>query len=205
VEDGVFHKSTKGTPQGGVISPLLANIVLDVLDRKLTQYGYVFVRYADDFLVLTKSAPELEKARDLVQSVIQNELGLELSEEKTSFTSFQKGFDYLGFRFSVRYITIRPKSVEKLKDSIRELTIRSHNFSDDLVKSINAVTHGYVNYFATDFANVKCQFQYLDRFVRRRLRSMKTKRITVYNNWKIPNKFFEKHGLFALSSTISYN
>ena len=213
VEDGVFHKSTKGKPQGGVISPLLANIVLDVLDRKLTDYGYTFVRYADrrfrfighDFLVLTKSAPELEKARELVQAVIHDELGLELSEEKTSLTSFQKGFDYLGFHFSVRYINIKPKSVEKFKDSIRELTIRSHNFSDDLVKRINAVNQGYVNYFATNFANVKCQFLYLDRFVRRRLRSMKTKRITVYNNWKIPNRFFEKHGLLALSSAILYN
>ena len=205
IENGQFYKTMKGTPQGGVVSPLLANIVLDVLDRKLSLYGYTFVRYADDFLVLTKSASELEKARDLVQSVIHDELGLELSEEKTSLTSFQNGFDYLGFRFSVRYITIKPKSVEKLKDSIRELTIRSHNFSDDLVSRINAVTHGYVNYFATDFAQVKYQFQCLDRFIRRRLRSMKTKRITVYNNRKIPNRFFEKHGLFALSSAISYN
>lgn len=205
VEDGVFHKTTKGTPQGGVISPLLANIVLDVLDKKLTLFGYTFVRYADDFLVLTKSALELEKARDLVNSVIRGELGLELSEEKTSFTSFQNKFDYLGFRFSARHIIIRPSSVEKLKDSIRELTIRSHNFSDDLVKRINRVTYGYVNYFATDFSHVKYQFMSMDRFIRRRLRSMKTKRITVYNNRKIPNRFFEKHGLFALSSAISYN
>jgi group II intron reverse transcriptase/maturase len=203
--NGTFFKSIKGTPQGGVISPLLANIVLDVLDRKLSQHGYAFVRYADDFLVLTKSAPELEKARDLVERVIQDELGLQLSKEKTKLTSFRQGFDFLGFHFSSRYVSIRPKSVEKFKDSIRTLTIRSHNFSDDLVKRINRVIVGFANYFATDFASVKNLFLYLDKFVRRRLRSMKTKRISVFLNWKIPNRFFDKHGLVALGSAVSYN
>jgi group II intron reverse transcriptase/maturase len=205
VENGKFYKSIKGTPQGGVISPLLANIVLDVLDKKLTELGYAFVRYADDFLVLTKSAPELEKARDVVKSVIQDELGLQLSKEKTKLTTFRSGFNFLGFHFTSRYVSIRPQSVEKFKDTIRELTIRSHNFSDDLIKSINRVIIGYANFFATDFASVKHQFNYLDRFVRRRLRSMKTKRISVYFNWKIPNRFFEKHGLIALGSIFLYN
>jgi group II intron reverse transcriptase/maturase len=205
VENGQFYKSIKGTPQGGVISPMLANIVLDVLDKKLTDMGYAFVRYADDFLVLTKSAPELEKARDVVKSVIQDELGLQLSKEKTKLTSFQNGFDFLGFHFTPRYVSIRSQSVEKFKDTIRKLTIRSHNFSADCITGINRVTVGYANYFATDFASVRHQFNYLDRFIRRRLRSMKTKRISIINNRKIPNRFFEKRGLLALGSVILYN
>jgi retron-type reverse transcriptase len=202
MEDGVFHKTTKGTPQGGVISPLLANIVLDVLDRELVNNGYVFVRYADDFLVLAKSASVLEKAYSLVQEVIQLKLGLQLSVEKTRLTTFSQGFDFLGFHFSHKWIIIRTKALEKMKDKIRSMTIRSHNCSEALIKKINRVTRGYANYYATDFSNVKQQFKTLDEFIRRRLRCMKTKRITQFNNRKIPNRFFERRGLFALHSVV---
>jgi RNA-directed DNA polymerase len=202
MEDGVFHKTTKGTPQGGVISPLLANIVLDVLDRELVNNGYVFVRYADDFLVLAKSASVLEKAYSLVQEVIHHKLGLQLSVEKTRLTTFSQGFDFLGFHFSHKWIIIRTKALEKMKDKIRSMTIRSHNCSEALFKKINRVTRGYANYYATDFSNVKQQFKTLDEFIRRRLRCMKTKRITQFNNRKIPNRFFERRGLFALYSVV---
>jgi RNA-directed DNA polymerase len=202
MEDGVLKKTMKGTPQGGVISPLLANIVLDVLDRELAAAGYIFVRYADDFLVLAKSTSDIEKAYKLVREVIEDKLQLQLSPEKTKVTSFTEGFDFLGFHLSQRYVRIRASSVEKMKDKIRMLTIRSHNFSDDLVKRINRVTHGYANYFATEFSDVKKQFIKLDYMIRRRLRSMKTKRITRDNNRKIPNRFFVKHGLFSLCSAI---
>jgi RNA-directed DNA polymerase len=205
MEDGVFHKTEKGTPQGGVISPLLANIVLDVLDRELALYGFIFVRYADDFLVLAKSAAELEKAYALVREVIENKLGLQLSREKTKLTTFTQGFDFLGFHFSHSAITVRTKAVERLKDKIRSMTIRKHNCSEDLINKISRVTRGYANYYATDFSNVKEQFRTLDEFIRGRLRCMKTKRITRYNNRKIPNRFFEKRGLYALCSAIQNN
>jgi RNA-directed DNA polymerase len=202
MEDGVLKKTIKGTPQGGVISPLLANIVLDVLDKELASAGYIFVRYADDFLVMAKSASGIEKAFDLVRAVIEDKLQLQLSEEKTKITSFAKGFDFLGFHFSKGSVTIRAKSVEKMRDKIRELTVRSHNFSDDLVKRINRVTRGYFNYYATDFSNVLWQFTSLDEMIRRRLRSMKTKRISPFDNWKIPNRFFERRGLFCLREAV---
>lgn len=202
MEEGVLKKTVKGTPQGGVISPLLANIVLDVLDSRLAANGYVFVRYADDFVILAKSASEIEKAHDLARSVIEEELGLELSKEKTKITSFKGGFDFLGFHFSQRGITIKAKSVEKMKDKIRDMTTRSHNFSLDLVKKINRVTRGYANYYATDFSTVTTQFIALDEMIRRRLRSMRTKRITANNNRKIPNRYFERRGLFALCSAL---
>ncbi len=201
-EEGVLKQTTKGTPQGGVISPLLANIVLDVLDKELAAFGFIFVRYADDFIVLSKSSSELEKAYEIVCAVVEGELGLELSKEKTKMTTFLEGFDFLGFHLTGNSVTVRAKSLEKMKDKIRKLTVRSYNFSDDLVIKINRVTRGFANYYATDFSRVKSQFKDLDEMIRNRLRCMKTKRLTRANNRKIPTRFFDRKGLFSLCSAV---
>ena len=108
MEDGKFIHTTKGTPQGGVISPLLANIVLNHLDWTLDESEYKFVRYADDFVVLTRSSEEAEKALATVKKCIEEDLGLELSPEKTGITNFEKGFEFLGFFISSRTIRMRP-------------------------------------------------------------------------------------------------
>jgi len=200
MENGALRKTSLGTPQGGVISPLLANIVLDILDNELAFYGYAFVRYADDFIVLAKSTAEIEKALELVRGVIEEKLGLQLSPEKTIITSFVGGFDFLGFHFSRRGVSIRTKSVEKFKEKIRTLTIRSHNLSDEVIIKINRVTRGYVNYYATEFSTVKEQFFKLDQFIRRRLRCMKKKRISNNDNYRIPNRYFERSQLISLYS-----
>lgn len=205
MEDGVLRKTSLGTPQGGVISPLLANIVLDVLDKELAKHGYVFVRYADDFLVLAKSTAEIEKALDLVRSVIEEKLQLKLSPEKTKITSFVKGFEFLGFFFSANGASIRTKSVEKLKDKVRKLTIRSHNFSDEVIQDINRVTRGVANYYATDFSTVKTQCFKLDQMIRRRLRCMKKKRISGNDNHRISNQYFERKGLVSLYAMVSHS
>ena len=134
-----------GTPQGGVISPLLANIVLDVLDQELANQGYIFVRYADDFLVLSKSTSDIEKAHEIVQNTLENVLKLSLQPEKTKVTTFKEGFDFLGFTFSTNGISIRAKSVEKLKDKIRKLTIRSHNFSGNVHHGIRGRCESHEN------------------------------------------------------------
>lgn len=203
--DGTLQPTTLGTPQGGVISPLLANIVLDVLDQELTKHGYVFVRYADDFLVLTRSNPDMEKALAIVQNVIEKELKLMLEPDKTKITSFREGFDFLGFSFSLNSVTMRAKSVEKLKDKIRGLTIRSQNFSSTVVVNLNRVIRGVANYYATDFSTVKEQFRKLDKMIRRRLRCLKKKRISVKDNWRIRNKYFERKGLVSLCSLMTKN
>lgn len=202
MDDGVIKKTILGTPQGGVISPLLANIVLDVLDKELAKHGYVFVRYADDFLVLAKSMPEIEKARDLVQHVIEGKLQLKLSPEKTKITTFEEGFDFLGFHFSRSGVTMRTKSVERLKEKIRNSTIRSHNFSDEVIGRLNRVTRGVANYYATEFSSVKTQFFKLDQMIRRRLRCMKQKRISGNDNHRIPNRYFERKGLLSLYALV---
>jgi len=202
MEDGVLKKTILGTPQGGVISPLLANIVLDVLDKELANHGYVFVRYADDFLVLAESMPEIEKARELVQHVIEGKLQLKLSPEKTKITTFGQGFDFLGFHFSQNGVTMRTKSVEKLTEKIRNLTIRSHNFSAEAIQDLNRVTRGVANYYATEFSTVKTQFFKLDQMIRRRLRCMKQKRISGNDNHRIPNRYLARKGLVSLYALV---
>lgn len=137
-----------------------------------------------------------------MQSVIEEELELKLAPEKTKITSFREGFDFLGFHFFFSGVRIKDKSVEKFKDKIRLLTIRSHNFDDEVIVNINRVIRGYANYFATDFSNVKHQSQVLDQFIRRRLRCMKKKRISLLDNIRLKNKFFTRKGLITLSSFI---
>jgi RNA-directed DNA polymerase len=127
MENGVFKPTTVGTPQGGVFSPLLANIVLNHLDWQLHTAGCRFVRYADDFVILCHTKSQAQEALTLVERVLQDELGLALSSEKTTMTTYGKGYSFLGYNLSSRGATMRPKSVEKFKDKIRELTIRKRN------------------------------------------------------------------------------
>ena len=115
MEDGTLHKTTKGTPQGGVISPLLANLVGDVIDKELEKGGYKFVRYADDFVVVTKTKEELPAALAFVKETIEGKLGMKLSEDKTKLTNFKRGFRFLGYTFKGKYKGISTKSMDKLK------------------------------------------------------------------------------------------
>ena len=202
-EEGFLHPTVKGTPQGGVISPLLANIVLDVLDQRLAQAGLRFVRYADDFVVLCSDRSSAEQALALVSEIVQNELGLSLSPEKTVITTFQQGFPFLGFQISSWGISIRPKSVEKFKDKIRKLTVRSHNLDQDTFRALKRVILGFAHYFATPFSTVKRQFDRLDRWIRKRLRCMKFKRISKLDNWRWRNKYLARMGLVSLYSMVS--
>jgi RNA-directed DNA polymerase len=200
MEDGFFLPTVQGTPQGGVISPLLANIVLDVLDQRLMQAGFRFVRYADDFVILCPDQPSVEQALVLVSAVVQDELGLSLSSEKTSVTTFCKGFAFLGFQFSCTNVTTRHKSLEKLKDKVRTLTIRNHNLDRNALQRLNRTLVGFAHYFAAPFSRVKRQFDRLDRWIRKRLRCMKFKRISRNDNWRLLNRHLATLGLVSLYS-----
>ncbi len=204
MEDGIFIPTFKGTPQGGVISPLLANIVLNKLDWFLHENGLKFVRYADDFVVVGKSHAEMEKALKLVASFISTELGLSVSSEKTKITSFMEGFDFLGFRISSHCIRMRDKSVEKFKDKVRNITERHNNLDRDVIVKLNRVTRGTVNYFATEFSKCHTQVRILDSWMRRRLRCMKTKRISPKDNFIIRNKVFYRLGLLSMVELYSF-
>ena len=127
MEEGQLRPTIKGTPQGGVISPLLANIVLNPFDHELDKAGYKFVRYADDFVILCKTKEQAIAALEFAKDILEKKMGLELSSEKTKIVHVKDGFDFLGFHFTQMGITIREKSLEKFKDSVRKATIRCRN------------------------------------------------------------------------------
>jgi RNA-directed DNA polymerase len=200
MESGVFKPTTVGTHQGGVVSPLLANIVLNHLDWQLEKAGLQFVRYADDFVVLCRSRHQAQEALALVTQVLNNQLGLQLSQEKTRITSYGKGYAFLGFHLSRRSRRMRPKSVKKFKDKIRELSSRGHNFESEVIKRLNRVIRGTAHYFATPFFTARETFHKLDSWIRMRLRCMWTKRKCLEDNRKIRVKTFEQLGLLTLES-----
>ncbi len=191
LDNGVFKPTSIGTPQGGVISPLLANIVLNKLDWRLDQAGYRFVRYADDFVVVCKDRQQAEAALDWVETIM-TELGLALSPEKTKIASYGKGYEFLGFRLSSKSRTMRPKSLEKFKTKVRDITRRSNNLDSDVIMKLNRVIRGTANYFATNFSTCVKLYQQLDKWIRMRIRCMKFKRKLSTDNYRLRQGTFDK-------------
>jgi RNA-directed DNA polymerase len=198
MEEGVFRPTKVGTPQGGVISPLLANIALNSLDWHLHGHGQCFVRYADDFVVLCRTEAEVREAFALVQQQLTS-LGLTLSAEKTKLTKFREGFAFLGFAISSWSVTMRPKAVEKFKTKIRDVTPRHHNLDQEVITKLNRVIRGTANFFATTFSCCGDLFRSLDRWIRMRLRCMKFRRKSRADNGRLRLRIFRRLGLLALS------
>nr|VFK18462.1 MAG: group II intron reverse transcriptase/maturase [Candidatus Kentron sp. LPFa]VFK20107.1 MAG: group II intron reverse transcriptase/maturase [Candidatus Kentron sp. LPFa] len=198
MENGVFKPTTVGTPQGGVFSPLLANIALNSLDWWLDEHGLRFARYADDFVILCSNHAQAEEAMTLVRSHLENELKLKLSSEKTHIATFSEGFEYLGFKLCSNSRTMRGKSVENFKTKIQEITKRSHNLDDDLITQVNRIVRGTANYFATAFSHNRSLFRRLDRWIRMRLRCMKFKRKWKTDNRRFRLKYFRRMGLLSM-------
>ncbi len=197
MEEGRLRPTQKGTPQGGVISPLLANIALNQFDQALSIAGYKFVRYADDFVIMCKNMTEAEKALDFVRQFIEEELELELHPEKTKITSKGEPFDFLGFRISRGGVKIKDKSREKFKTKIRMLTTRCHGLNQQVVEKLNQTIRGTVNYFTTRHSTMITQFRYLDSWIRKRIRCMKYKRISKRDNWRLRNKHIRRLGILS--------
>ena len=198
MEDGVFKPTHIGTPQGGVISPLLANIALNFMDWHLHHHGLQFVRYADDFVVLCQSEEQAKEALVLVEAFLTSHLELSLCPVKTRVTSFSKGFAFLGFDINSRSVTMRPKSIEKFKDKIRELTCRSYNLDNERIMRVNQVIRGTAQYFATPFSHNRRLFIKLDKWIRVRLRCMKYNRKWKTDNRRLRLKHFRNRGLLNL-------
>jgi RNA-directed DNA polymerase len=194
MEEGKLTPTVRGTPQGGVVSPLLSNIALNHLDWFLEKQGLPFVRYADDFVILCKTRPEAERALDLVRTLLKD-MQLEDSPEKTKIRHFSEGFDFLGFTIKNRSVQMRTKSKEKFMDSIRNITTRSHNLDKEVIEKLNRVIRGSVNYFGPKFSTMKSTFYKLDRWIRKRIRCMKYKRISLKDNWRCKNTYIKRMGL----------
>lgn len=201
-ENGVISPTTVGTPQGGVLSPLLANIALNFLDWHLDEGGYRLVRYADDFVVLCRSAHRAEEAHRQVEVFLREELGLTLSSEKTKVTTFKEGFNFLGYELGSQRCRMRQKAVENLKRKIREGTERKRNLDGEAIARLNAVVRGSVNYFGADFARAQDQFRRLDLWYRMRLRCMKYKRKSQLDNWRLRTARLKRMGVLFFADEL---
>ena len=202
MEEGELRPTTIGSPQGGLISPIISNAVLNHMDWYFDQLGYRFVRYADDCIILCKSKDQAEKALNQA-SLFLEEMGLQLNLQKTHISHVSKGFDFLGFHITSRHITMRDKSVEKLKAKIKETTRRSNNLNAEVVKNLNLILRGVINYFATPFSSVRSQIKHLEEWTRKRIRCMKFKRIWHTDNWRMENKHINKMGFIDCMKTLN--
>ena len=196
MEEGELKPTTRGTPQGGVISPLLANIALDHLDWFLASKGHLFVRYADDFVILCKTKPDAERALEQAQ-ICLDEMQLQVSPEKTKICRYSEGFNFLGFTIKSNSIKMRAKSKEKFQNKIKEITTRSQNLSQEVIDKLNRVIRGTVNYFSPKVSTTKSQFASLDKWIRRRIRCMKYKRMWDTDHRRLQIKHIKKMGLLS--------
>jgi RNA-directed DNA polymerase len=202
-EKGVVTPTKAGVPQGGVISPLIGNIVLNYLDWQLDSAGFKFVRYADDVVILCKTHNQAKDALALTREILAD-LGLECSPEKTKISTMSEGFQFLGFDISSRTVTIRQKSREKFEEKIKELTKRSHNLDAKVIEKLNQVIRGTVNYFHTKFSKVKEYFKETDKWIRERLRWMKYKSKRRTHHLKMKNKHITRRGLVGCVTTCQH-
>lgn len=224
IEDDKAFPQVEGSVQGGVISPLLANLYLNELDWELSKAGIETIRYADDSICMCKSKRELDKAKEVVHRVMA-ELHLELAEDKTKEVDFHKDdFDFLGFTFyhlrisakGSPYYRVEPskKSLKKFKDDIKELTCKSCTFScEQWASRLNSKLRGKFNYFL--YANKACKAVYeacrekgrtfhghafkgydrLDGYVRERLRTALSNRGRKHGNRKQAKMLHVKYGV----------
>lgn len=195
-----------GVPQGAVLSPLLSNIYLNPLDHKMSQAGFEMVRYADDFVVLCRTAEEAEAALQVIQAWV-SEAGLTLHPEKTHIVdSRTESFEFLGYAFRGKLRFPRAKSNAKQREAIRRLTPRKSGQSlEDVIQRLNSNLRGWHAYFRHCHWSIFVEY---DRMVRRRLRRLlekrhrnNPKRLSKTQRW--PNQYFHEQGLYSLSAAHS--
>ena len=192
-----------GTPQGAVISPLLANLYLNPLDHQMARNGYEMVRYADDLVALCRSREEAERALAQLRGWSEA-AGLTLHPTKTRIVNAQsEGFDFLGWHFRGGKKWPRKKSLQKLQEKLRPLTRRSNGRSlREIIAQANPILRGWYGYFRESHPT---GLSGPDGWLRRRLRAMLRKRekqpgygLSEADSRRWPNRWFAAHGLFSL-------
>ena len=178
---GVVSSTEKGTPQGGPLSPLLSNIVLDELDKELEKRGHRFVRYADDCNIYVKSKRAGERTMASVQQFIERKLRLKVNMKKSAVARPWKR-KFLGFSFTDSKepnVRIAKESLKRMKKKVREITSRKMPYPMEYrIQKLNQYLLGWCGYFA--LADTKSPFRKLDGWIRRRLR------MCLWKNWKTP-------------------
>jgi RNA-directed DNA polymerase len=199
---GLVSPSIEGTPQGGPLSPLMSNIVLDELDKELEKRGLRFVRYADDFVIYVRSRKAAQRVMQSVTRFIERRLKLKVNLEKSA-VSHPWWRPYLGFSFTSRRdnprIRIHSKSIKRFKQRVRELTGRSCGLSiGQVIARLNQFIKGWWNYFR--HAEVAAGFRSINYWIRRRLRAI------IWEQWKNPRtrvKELKKRGIYHLHALLT--
>ncbi|MEJ8553347.1 group II intron reverse transcriptase/maturase [Tepidibacter sp. Z1-5] len=186
-----FSKTEVGSPQGGVISPLLSNIYLNKFDQKMMSKGIRIVRYADDILVFAKDKNTAGNYKAYATKILEEELKLTVNKEKTKLTSVYDGVGFLGFVICEKYIVVNPKRIKRFKDKIRKKTVRGIGRKlEDIIKDLNPVLRGWINYYK--IANIKSLTRDLMKWIRRRLRMIKLRQ---WKSYKAMHKEMRKQGI----------
>lgn len=224
-----WESSEQGSPQGGVISPLIANVYLNAFDQQMKERGHRIVRYADDILILSGSKKGAENALAVARRILEEELLLTVNERKTRIVHSREGVPYLGVIIGSRYTRIQDEKVRRFKDKVKRITRRNSPVNlEKVIADLNPVLRGFANYFRV--AHCRNQFRDLFRWVRRRLRAKQLKlwkkpkrlhrrlrqlgyqgkfKAIKMNSWRnaasalanyaMPNEWFHGLGLFELS------
>ena len=188
IQNGMFERTEVGVPQGGPLSPLLSNIMLNELDKELEKRGHRFVRYADDCMIFCKSKKSAERTLTNIIPFIEGKLYLKVNQDKTVVEQISK-VKYLGYTFyknkgKCRF-RVHPKSIKKMKDKIRELTSRSNGWGNEYrALKLTQYIRGWVNYFG--MADMKNLLKGTDEWLRHKIR-------TVYwKQWKKTKTKYKK-------------
>jgi RNA-directed DNA polymerase len=204
MEEGRYEDTELGTPQGGVISPLLANIYLHHLDRRLKESGKVFVRYADDVVILAESLRDARRALNLAKVILEEDLKLKLNGEKTSVYRVVKirGVEFLGYRITLDKVQPTQEAVRRFKDKVRFLTRRQQGRKvENVIWRLNPVLRGWGNYYRK--STIKVKFWDLDQWIQRRIRGYIKKRWWRTDIRRIPTKELLGMGLTTLESVMN--
>lgn len=228
MENGSWQSSTEGSPQGGVISPLIANIYIDAFDQFMMSRGHRMVRYADDILILKRSKKAAENVCQLAVRYLETDLKLTVNQKKTHIVHSYKGVKFLGVVIHTGFTRIQDKKVRAFKDKVKAITRRNSPVNlETAIKKLNPVCRGFANYFR--IANCKQVFGRLVPWIRRRLRAKQFKlwkkpgrlhrrlrqlgyqgefKYIKMNSWRsassplasysLPNKYLEELGLFDM-------
>jgi len=183
--DGNWEATEIGSPQGGVISPLISNVYLDAFDQEMKRRGHRIVRYADDILILCRSRSAAEYAYDVATDILEGELRLTVNKEKTHLVHAYRGVKFLGVEVGLRWTRIQDKKVAAFKAKVKALTRRNSPVNlEKVIADLNPVLRGFANYFR--MANCKGLFAELMQWIRRRLRA---KQLAL---WKRPSRLHRR-------------
>jgi RNA-directed DNA polymerase len=202
MEEGKKRTLVAGTPQGGVLSPLLSNAFLNTFDHQMLAAGHRAVRYADDSVVVCQTREEAEAALEQVHQILEGQLGLRLHPAKTRVVHITEGFEFLGFRFwrddEGLHLQPRARAIQRLRDKVRHLTRRNQpRRADEIVALLNPVLRGWGRFFR--IGDLRRIGRRLDRWILRRLRAFLAKRWRTANWRRYSETFFYRRlGLHSL-------